>query len=144
MPGPTAERMLRAALADEDSRVQANAVQAIDSIGTADRVDLLREKLNAESNRVRANAVGALLRLQVREAAESLLQMFAHPNRAYRLSALWVAESMRLKPLVPRIASMGREDPDAQVRARAIQVAERIEGQNLSPPKPVATAEATS
>lgn len=128
LPGPTTERMLRSALCDEDDRVQANAVEAIDVMAVEDRVELLREKLDADNNRVRANAVHALLKLQIREAAESLLTMLNHPNRAFRLSGLWLADQMRLGALTPRLLKMAREDPDTQVRERAAEIADRLNG----------------
>ncbi len=128
LPGPTTERMLAAALADTDGRVQANAIKAIDAVGGEDCVELLRPKLDAENNRVRANAIHSLLRYQVREAAEGLLRMFMDPSRASRLSALWVADQLALGTLLPRLQTMAQTDPDPQIRSRAAELVSRMGG----------------
>lgn len=128
LPGPTTERMLAGALTDSDGRVQANAVTAINAVGGEDCVELLRPKLDADNNRVRANAIHSLIRYQVREAAEGLLLMLTNPDRASRLSALWVADRLMLSTLLPRLQTMAREDPDPQIRTRAAELASRMGG----------------
>ncbi|HOA74308.1 MAG TPA: HEAT repeat domain-containing protein [Phycisphaerae bacterium] len=112
-------RLLRGALDDVDTRVQANAVEAIAATGNESMVDDLLSKLSSPDNRVQANAVKALLKLGVREAAETLLRMLRHENRMHRISALWLVERMGLFTLASRVTAMAGEDPDPLVRRRA-------------------------
>ena len=136
--------MLRAALSDQDQRVQANAIEAIDVVGGTDEIGLLRPKLDADNNRVRANAVHVLLKRRVREAATALLEMLNHPNRGFRLSAVWLARQMRLRTLLPRIEAMAQTDPDPQVRRRAEEAIVDLTSAQKAPATPAAGEEAAS
>lgn len=136
LPNPTSRRIVQRALIDPDQRVQANAVEAAEEGGHV-AADLLLPKLASNDNRVRANAVKALLRLGVREAAETLLRMLQDPDRRQRVSALWLIEKMGLFTLASRVIAMAAADQDADVRARASTIRARL----LAQPSPQ-TAEA--
>ncbi len=122
----TSRHLLRAALHDDDHRVQANAVEAFAGIGEADVVEELMPKLESPDNRVRANAVKALLKLGVREAAETLLGMLEEENRAQRLSALWLIEQMGLSSVAHRIMKIAEADEDEEVSRRADRLLRRF------------------
>ena len=123
---PASRRILYDALSDDDSRVRANAVEAIDWMGDRSPTGRLLPLLASSNNRERANAVRALLKLGVREAAETLLRMLADEDRTHRVSALWLVENLGLMPLATRVARMAASDIDAQVRARAERLAGRL------------------
>jgi len=126
LPDATSRRVLRNALSDEDSRVEANAVEEIGASGAKSAVADLLPKLGSSDNRVRANAVKALLRLGVRQAAEALLLMLNDENRAQRISALWLIDHMGLLTLTTRVARMAGSDEDVQVRDRAKSLSDRL------------------
>ena len=119
LPTATSQRLIRNALNDEDQRVRANAIEAVEAVGGTSVADKLLPMLTSKDNRVRANAVKALLKLGVRQAAETLLRMLNDENRAHRISALWLIENMGLFSLTTRIVAMAEADEDEQVRGRA-------------------------
>jgi HEAT repeat protein len=114
-------------MADPDARVEANAVEAAEACKQA-----LLPKLTSRDNRVRANAVRALLRLGVREAAETLVSMLQHPDPRERASALWLVEKMGLAVLTTRVKRMAVADTDPELRARAAEVCERLMAVNVA------------
>ncbi len=126
LPNATTRQILHKALYDRDTRVQANAVEAVDQAGGKGKADELLPKLASPDNRVRANAVRALLKAGVREAAETLLRMLTDRDRAQRVSALWLIEQMGLFTLTTRIARMAACDDDVVVRHRAQNMIERL------------------
>jgi HEAT repeat protein len=125
VPGSASKRILQQAMVDPDSRVQANAVEAADDGGHAATQSLL-PRLASSDNRVRANAVKALLKLGVREAAETLLHMLQHPDPRHRASALWLVEKMGLTVLTHRLVQMAAGDQDPQLRTRAGALRDRF------------------
>ena len=81
--------------------------------------------LRDPEHRVRAAAIKALLKLRVREAADSLLRMLHESSRAHRMSALWVVEKYGLAKIVNHVAELAKNDPDAAVRKRAQRMLRR-------------------
>lgn len=128
LPGATSERILRAAVNDADERVQANAIEALDRLNLPSRVAVTAPKLTARSGRVRANAVKSLLRTELRQSAETLLDMLEDASRAHRLSALWVVERLGLGSMLERLEQLSAKDPDQQVRQRARRVLRGLMG----------------
>lgn len=114
----TGRQLLQEALDDEDYRVQANAIEALEAYGVLSLDDLM-PKLASPDNRVRANAVKALLKVGTRDAAETLLHMLSDDNRAQRISALWLVEQMGLSSLAMRVMKLAENDEDEEVRKRA-------------------------
>jgi len=127
LPSPTSRRLLNVALRDQDGRVQANAIEAVERLGVDGATGSgLLPLLKSPDNRVRANAVRALLKLGVRDAAETLLCMMVEKDRAQRVSALWLIENMGLFNLAKRVAHMAASDVDPQVRLRARGLIEQL------------------
>jgi len=62
-------------LDDDDSRVQANAIETIEKAGWPDRVELIAPKLDSEDNRARGNAALVLVRAGDPRAARVLAEM---------------------------------------------------------------------
>ncbi|MCH7813497.1 MAG: HEAT repeat domain-containing protein, partial [Planctomycetes bacterium] len=75
---------------------------------------------------VRATAVAALLKMQLPEAGETLLDMLESPQQPQRISALWVIERLNLVSLMDRLIALADHDPDLQVRRRAARVLETV------------------
>ncbi len=132
LDNPTSRRILSAALHDPDARVQANAIEALDTLEASQYQSAVRDKLASPNGRVRANAVKMLLKLELREAVDALLNMLYGAARSDRLSALWVIECLRLQSLTDRLVDLASNDPDPQVRHRAVQVARSV-GVTLPP-----------
>jgi hypothetical protein len=128
LPGATARRRLREALQDPDERVQANAIEALETLELTQEAPAIQTKLRSRNSRVRANSVKALLKLELREAADALLEMLEDEASAHRLSALWVVERMRLLAVAQRVEELAQADPDSRVRRRAQRVRQRWSG----------------
>ncbi len=128
IPGPTSSRILRMAVSDPDERVQANAIEALNQVDDPARVRVTVPKLQSANCRVRANAVRSLLRADVPLAAEALIDMLEHSSRAQRLSGLWVARSLDLRSVFPRVMAMANNDSDPRVREKAIEVLDSAVG----------------
>ncbi len=126
LPGPTSRRILRQALSDCDERVQANAIEALDMLGEKGCIADTTPKLTSGNARIRANAVKSLLRLELREAGEALVDMLGDPTRGHRISALWVVERLGLRAVLGRVREICQNDPDGQVRQRAHRVLHRL------------------
>ncbi len=131
VPDAKSHRLIRRALEDEDSRVQANAVESFAKSSRAqdaphEAATQLRQMTNAKSNRVRANAIMALLQMRVRDGAESLLKMLDSPSSGHRTSALWVVEHLNLALMMERLMKLAENDPDARVQRRAQRIAEKF------------------
>ncbi len=130
----TSRLLLHGALLDPDTRVQANAVEAVDGLREHFDPGELLPKLASSDNRVRANAVAALLKLGIREAAETLLQMLQDASRAHRISALWLLEHMGVAALAGRVLRLAETDADAEVRERAAKLAARLKAAEAEVP----------
>ncbi|MCH8252010.1 MAG: HEAT repeat domain-containing protein [Planctomycetes bacterium] len=150
LPGVTTRRILREAVNDRDARVQANAIESLDTLEIAQRGEWIQPKLDADNGRVRANAIKSLLGLEVRSAGEALLAMLESGSAAHRQSALWVVEHLRLRAVVHRLTEMSRQDPDNRVRRRAQRTLQALGGGALgaevggAPPRPAGSVSALS
>ncbi|MCC7292008.1 MAG: HEAT repeat domain-containing protein [Phycisphaerales bacterium] len=119
LPGATSARLLRAALDDADPRVQANAIEALEQLSPPRFDEWVQPKLTARHPRLRANAVKALISHDAENAGHALLDMLDDGSRASKLSAMWVIGQLQLTPLGERLAFMGRDDADENVRRSA-------------------------
>ena len=118
--------MLRSSINDPDPRVQATSIEALDRIDHEGRAAWTLPKLGATNSRVRANAVKSLLRLEVRQAGEALLDMLSDASASHRLSALWVVDRLRLHAVFERAHHLRHHDPDPRVRRSAAGVCETL------------------
>ncbi len=135
IPSPTSQHILQNALRDENKRVQANAIEALENAPSLELVDELLPKLASEDNRVRTNAVKALLKMGVRQAAETLLKMLTCQSRAQKISALWLIERMGLASVATKVISLAdpAREEDAEVRERACRM---LDQRNENTPQP--------
>lgn len=133
LPGPTARRILRAAVNDPEDRVQANAIEASERLGQEDRVSLTEPKLESTCNRVRANAIKSLLGVNSKAAGAALFEMLGDTMPTHRLSALWVVERLGLRAATGRVSELSERDGDPRVQQRAAGVLRRLAGGDASP-----------
>ena len=64
-------------------------------------------------------AVQVLLRQELREAADTLLDMLDDASPQQRASALWVVERLQLQSVIDRVSQISENDPVTRVRHRA-------------------------
>lgn len=113
-------------LSDADARVRASALEALSRL----RGCMIRLERYAgdDSPRVRGNAVLHTCRI-VEEKGSSvphLEAMLRDERPEHRLSALWVASSVRPLAVAARVAEMAGTDEDLLVRSRARRCAIRL------------------
>jgi len=101
-------RRVIAALNDPDSRVRANAVEAVErrNIRTAD--DLIDRLTHSNNNRVRANAIKAQLTWKVESARGAIRDMLHDQRPRHRRSARWLWEQL---PPTAATSAEGEETP---------------------------------
>ncbi len=121
IPGYTTEQKIIEALDDEDPRVQANAVEALEAANPPDMLNILEGKLSSPNNRIRANAIKAILRPQYTLALKALAAMLDHPDPTFRRSALWAVLKTTPFHLGAKVNNLAKNDPDPEIRDIASQ-----------------------
>ncbi len=120
------DEALTKALNHHDSRVRANAIEALYPRLTGDHLRPLSRMAVREENRPQANAIAVLLRRQQEAAWPLLRRMLADRQPGHRLSALWLVGAFGLTEVATRVAEMSINDPHPRVRASAKRVVERL------------------
>ncbi len=120
------EHKIIEALDDEDARVQANAIEALDIVDIPNLTEILQPKLNSQNNRIRANAIKAILKPQYILAINALLSMLEHPNANFRKSALWVMTQTIPIAIIDKVRKLAENDPDADVQKLARKAINKI------------------
>ena len=87
-------KQLLTALSDQDSRVRANAIEALEQTATREKTQEISRFIQDENHRVRANAIKALLHWKVASAQQAIAQMLTDSRPQHRNSAQWVANQM--------------------------------------------------
>jgi len=111
-----ARSTLARCLDDEDMRVQANAIEALERAGCEPSTVL--DKLDSPNNRVRANAIKWLVQADHSQGAMALADMLTDPRASHRISATWVVKVLNYRPAAALVRRLAKNDPDTQVRAR--------------------------
>ncbi len=94
-PGDPVSEVVALALGDEDPRVRANAVEAVEKLRLSTTMRMLVPLLEDEDNRVRANVLKALWDIHDRNALTGILQeMASSTNRWMRASAAFVLQHL--------------------------------------------------
>ncbi len=103
-----------------DSRVRANAVEALWGVDSEDARELLHKSAQDGNNRVAGNAMLGLYQLGDPSVIPLVLKMAEHPAKRFRATAAWVmgesASPRFTRPLARLIA-----EPNAIVRTRAFK-----------------------
>ncbi len=126
LPGPLAEQKVIEALDDDDPRVQANAIDVLDSFNPPDLPNILEVKLTSPNNRIRANAIKAILKPQYSLALKALSAMLDHPDPTFRRSALWAVTKATPLFLGAKVSKLAQMDPDPEVKKFARQAMESL------------------
>ena len=118
---------ITAALKHRDSRVRANAVEALNDLvpTTRDQLELVAMAVHDDA-RPRANTIGLLFEHQCDHAAALLKKMLADARPASRISGLWLVRALGLTELAGTVAEMSLSDQDPPVRERAQGVLDRL------------------
>lgn len=98
------------ALADEDARVRANAIEALWGMDTLKARRTLHGALDDPNNRVVGNALLGLLRLGDRTVIPNLMDMAKRDDPAFRASAAWVMGQVgdpRFRPVLVELCAGG-------------------------------------
>ena len=90
----TYERLV-AALDDQDPRVLANAIEALDRRGQAGFSEKISPLMNSSHGRVRANAIKAELQGRVYSSRRAIENMLSDQRPAHRISARWLLAQMQ-------------------------------------------------
>jgi len=121
-----AQKTLELAIEHEDTRVRANALEAMGRSQAAANIDRLIELTQDPAQRPRANAIKALLELRAKDAMPSLNQMLSDRRAAHRISALWLIDELGVFQLARLVAEMSLTDEDRDVQARAGSVIQHL------------------
>lgn len=126
---PTLRSIFLKALQDKNSRVRANAVEAISGILRGrDLLQVLSHCTKDRNNRVRANALRGLILMGVRQAEPLVHEMAHHSNPNFRRSAAWVLGEVGVhmeasQTWLERLT----QDDDQNVLYRAALAAKKLE-----------------
>ncbi|MBU1105847.1 MAG: HEAT repeat domain-containing protein [Candidatus Riflebacteria bacterium] len=101
---------LTRALQEEDSRVRANAIEAIEKLDLPDVARLLLPMLSDEDNRVRANVIKALWNKEDHDQLlEALKIMASDDNPWMKTSAVFVLDKVNIPGRLELLADMAAE-----------------------------------
>jgi HEAT repeat protein len=110
---------LSEALKDKDSRVRANAVEAIEKLQTNKLTEILLPKLKDEDNRVKANVIKALWnKHENSELLETLQQMASDENPWMKTSAIFVLTKVEIPGRMELLFALS-SDPHPKVKENA-------------------------
>jgi HEAT repeats len=112
-------------LLDRDTRVQANAVEALWGLDAAEATPHLLGALKSKNNRVAANAALGLYRIGDVQAIRVLLEMLRHEEPLFRLSALWAIGETQDPRFLPVLAKYF-ENAKGKLRLAAAGAMSRI------------------
>ncbi len=136
--------MIERQLKSDDARVRANAIEALWTLNTPQAIPLFNDCLMDEGHRVVVNALIGLHRLGVPDAFERLLSLAKNPAPMVRRAAIWGMSFLADSRAVPALRVLA-QDPDEEVRAKALPVlaalAPRPEPPPVSMPEPEAVME---
>lgn len=116
------ERLLQ----DNDARVRANAVEALEDRGDPDFIPALAQRALGASGRERANAIKAMHRMKVGTAGSQLFQMLHDARAEHRISAMWAMKQIGWWQLLNEVGRLARADDNPRVRRYAVGVLKTV------------------
>lgn len=120
LPGSEYQEEVYNFLNDEDPRVLATAIEALEAIGDEKSYSLISTFTNHVHNRVRANSIKAMHKLSPDKAKGVLSKMMSSKYSAYRDSAMFVMCTLA-DPRFLDLMEASLNDPEATVRDKALQ-----------------------
>ena len=112
-------------LQESDTRVRANAIEAIWGVDTVQARELLEWAARDGNNRVAGNALVGLYRLGETSALTSLLKMAGHDSPAFRRTAAW-AMGQSGDPRYAEVLGRMITDVNGHVRKGAFEAVRRV------------------
>lgn len=117
------------ALADLDSRVRANTIEALWGQRSPSARRTLISALEDSSNRVVGNAILGLFKIGDLSIVPRLLEMARHPSPLFRATAAWVIGKTEDPAFLPRLEELSKDAEEIVVKAArdALAVLEKSE-----------------
>ena len=109
------EETLAAALDDDNARVRANAIEALQQRGLGRKSKRVVNYVNSSNSRVRANAIKALLVWRVKGAHQAIENMVTDRRLRHRRSGAWVLQEMLKQKIPVRVSDQNTEEASADV-----------------------------
>jgi len=113
--GARVEETLAEALKDDNARVRANAVEALEQRGVGRNSKRVVDYVNSSDSRVRANAIKALLAWRVKGARQAIEGMMSDRRPAHRRSGAWVVQEILKQRKLAEVADENTEEASADV-----------------------------
>jgi HEAT repeat protein len=133
LPDDDIVSFLTKALQEEDARVRANAIEAIERLDLPDVTRLLLPMLNDEDNRVRANVIKALWNKEDHgQLLDALKVMAIDDNPWMKASAVFVLDKVNIPGRLELLADMAR-DEHPKIRQNAREALFRQNGSECIP-----------
>lgn len=121
----------RVALRHADSRVRANAIEALMRIDEC-AIDVVAPFARTRENRLRANAIRALVRVRPSQGLQQLQEMLEDVDPLHRVSGVWVARQTCAAGVEDDLRAMADRDDIPEVRARAATTVRWLERHTLA------------
>jgi len=120
LPDDNVVSFLTRALQEEDARVRANAIEAIERLDLPDVTRLLLPMLNDEDNRVRANVIKALWNKESHDQLLAALKVMAIDDNPWmKASAVFVLDKVNIPGRLELLADMSADEhPKIRQNAR--------------------------
>ena len=116
------EQLLDQVLNDNDARVRANAIEALENKNRTDLVPMLATRARSAHNRERANAIKALHRMKVGTASAQLMHMLQDDRAEHRISALWALRQIGWWQMLNEVVKLAKADENLRVRRYAMAI----------------------
>jgi hypothetical protein len=116
-------------LQSEDSRVRANAVEALWFSQDPDRTDVFRKALSDPAHRVVVNAIIGLYYQGKEDAMAKLLELSEHASEAFRAAALWAFGFLQDSRAIPALELLQKDESEAVREKARIALASLLEKQ---------------
>ncbi|PKL50144.1 MAG: hypothetical protein CVV42_03915 [Candidatus Riflebacteria bacterium HGW-Riflebacteria-2] len=120
LPNDNVVGFLTRALQEEDARVRANAIEAVERLDLPDVTRLLLPMLNDEDNRVRANVIKALWNKESHDQLLAALKVMAIDDNPWmKASAVFVLDKVNIPGRLELLADMAADEhPKIRQNAR--------------------------
>ncbi len=105
-------------LESDESRVRANAVEALWFSEDPDRTEVFRRALLDQAQRVVVNAIVGLYYQGQEDAMAKLVQLSKHASEAFRIAAIWGFGFLKDARAIPALESL-QQDESESVREKA-------------------------
>ena len=129
MLGSLSDKLMfvKTALQDGDSRVRANALEAIWDEDVPEVKKVFASHLNEKDNRARANAAMGLHQMGDERGFDTLMEMIHDKEKMMRASAAWAFGEVKEVKAINRLQTLQANDPEEIVRKNATIALEKMD-----------------